>query len=78
MKPLASATKPNDPVNPNHYARYKIQPIVFIRANKLSFDQANIIKYILRHDAKNGLEDLQKARNHINGMIAEFYGADKV
>lgn len=48
-------------VLPNHYARFKIEPIHFIGENQLNFFQGNVIKYILRHDAKNGLEDVRKA-----------------
>lgn len=52
---------PADNVNlPKHYARFKIEPIRFICENKLDFFQGNIVKYTLRHDAKNGQEDLDK------------------
>ena len=43
-----------------HYKDFKIQPIEFITANKLSFIQASIIKYICRYDKKNGKEDIDK------------------
>ena len=43
-----------------HYKDFKIQPIEFITANKLSFIQGNIIKYICRYDKKNGKEDINK------------------
>ena len=44
-----------------HYKYFKIQPIEFITANKLSFIQGNVIKYICRYDKKNGKEDIDKA-----------------
>ena len=44
-------------VGGSHYKDFKIQPIEFITANKLSFIQASIIKYICRYDKKNGKED---------------------
>lgn len=44
-----------------HYKDFKIQPIEFITANKLSFIQGNVIKYICRFDKKNGKEDIDKA-----------------
>ena len=44
-----------------HYKDFKIQPIEFITANKLSFIQGNVIKYICRYDKKNGKEDIDKA-----------------
>lgn len=61
-------------LSPAHYSRWKIQPIEFIRANKLGFAEANIIKYVLRHDAKNGLEDLKKAKQYLEWMIEDCYG----
>ena len=47
-------------VGGRHYKDFKIQPIEFITANKLSFIQASIIKYICRYDKKNGKEDINK------------------
>ena len=35
-----------------HYKDFKIQPIEFITANKLSFIQGNVIKYICRYNKK--------------------------
>jgi len=56
---------------PSHYARYPIEPITFITANGLGFLPGNVIKYVLRHDAKDGLQDLQKARRYIDIMIED-------
>lgn len=61
----------DNPISPNHYARFKIQPITFIMENGLGFCAGNVIKYVCRHDAKNGLEDLKKARNYLDKMIEE-------
>lgn len=50
-----------DMVNlPPHYARFKIEPIRFIGENKLDWFQGNIVKYSLRWDAKNGVQDIDK------------------
>lgn len=54
---------------PNHYARYTIEPVTFIGANKLPFDVGNVIKYVCRYDAKNGLEDLEKAKRYVEIVI---------
>jgi hypothetical protein len=55
------ATAAEDMVHlPKHYARFKIEPIRFICENKLDFFQGNVVKYICRHDAKNGIEDIDK------------------
>lgn len=53
-------------VLPEHYARFKIEPIRFVGENKLDFFQGNIIKYVCRWDAKNGLEDLDKVIRYAN------------
>lgn len=56
-------------VLPEHYSRYKLEPIRFICENNLNFFQGNLIKYILRYDAKNGLEDLEKAQRYLTMFI---------
>lgn len=67
-----------DPVNrPHHYARFEIEPIYFIMKNKLPFAIGNIIKYVCRHDAKNGVEDLKKARRYLDMLIAQAEGNEK-
>ena len=58
-----------DKISPDHYAKYNIEPIHFIRANKLDYCQGNIIKYIMRYEDKNGLEDLYKAKWYIKELI---------
>lgn len=55
--------------SPNHYSRWKIEPLDFIMANDLDFLRGNIIKYIMRYDAKNGVEDLKKARVYLDKLI---------
>ena len=60
-------------VGGTHYQSFAIQPIDFIRANKLDFCTGSIIKYILRHKNKNGLEDLKKARHYIDLLIEQEY-----
>lgn len=56
----AAPTPVSAAINPSHYTRFKIQPIQFARENGLMFWQANVIKYVLRADAKNGMEDIDK------------------
>ena len=62
----------NNKISPQHYSKYKIQPIDFILANDLDFAQGNIIKYVLRYKDKNGLEDLQKAKQNIDFLIKKL------
>ena len=59
----------NNKISPQHYSKYKIQPIDFIQANELDFAQGNVIKYVIRYKDKNGIEDLQKAKQNIDFLI---------
>lgn len=51
---------------PTHYARWKIEPIFAIMANGLDYARGNIIKYLLRWDAKDGIKDLYKAARYLD------------
>jgi len=55
----------------NHYKDMTIQPIDFILKNKLGFCEGNIIKYVCRYKNKNGIQDLQKAKQYIDFLIEE-------
>jgi hypothetical protein len=63
-----------DPTNPGHYTRYKIQPMEFIQENNLPFWLGNVIKYALRYDAKDGVQDLKKARRYLDMQIEHTEG----
>lgn len=66
----AADAVPADAVNlPEHYARFPIEPIRFIAENKLNFMVGNVIKYVLRWDAKDGIQDLHKARRYLEMFI---------
>jgi hypothetical protein len=45
----------------DHYQR-DIQPWDIIDCYNLTFYEGNVIKYVLRHREKNGIEDLKKAK----------------
>lgn len=57
----------------NHYKDYKIQPVEFIYANDIPFLEGNVIKYVMRHRQKNGLQDLEKAKHYIELLIKLEY-----
>lgn len=59
-------------IRPNHYGRWKIEPIEFIRANKIDALRANVIKYIMRYDAKDGIRDLNKAKQYLDWIIEDW------
>lgn len=59
---------------PSHYKQGGMQPIDILRAKLTArefngFCKANIIKYVLRADYKNGLEDYKKALVYLNWII---------
>ena len=57
----------------SHYKKMPIQPIDFIYFNDIPFIEGNIIKYVLRHKQKNGLEDLKKAKHYLEILIEKEY-----
>jgi hypothetical protein len=59
-----------------HYKGYAIQPIEFIHANNVPYCEANVIKYVMRHREKYGVEDLRKAKHYIELLIELEYGND--
>ena len=58
----------------NHYKDMKIQPVEFITANNLGFLEGNVVKYICRHHAKNGAEDIKKAIHYCEMLLQVKYG----
>ena len=68
---------PEEQVGGSHYNKMKIQPVTFIMENGLSYAQGNVIKYVCRYADKNGIEDLQKAKQYIDFMINEILDGDE-
>jgi hypothetical protein len=64
-------------VGGNHYKDMKIQPIEFITANNLGFIEGNVVKYICRHGAKNGAEDIKKVIHYCELLLQTKYGETK-
>ena len=64
----------NTQIGGEHYKKHAIQPVEFITKNKLGFLEGCVIKRICRYDAKNGLEDLKKAKHEIDLLIELKYG----
>lgn len=59
-----------------HYTANGIQPIELMRQNFTpeafkGFLEGNILKYVLRHRRKNGVEDLHKAMTYLTWLIDE-------
>lgn len=74
---INEAVRSGDNVHlPQHYARYKIEPIRFSIENELDGFQFNIIKYVCRHPFKNKREDLRKAMRYLEMYIKFVYDKD--
>lgn len=58
-------------VGGEHY-KLPIQPLEFINANGIPFMEANVIKYVVRHQRKNGVQDIDKAIDYLM-KIREYY-----
>lgn len=64
---------------PKHYqgkhgleAMSVIDNFIFDLAGKAAYCWGNVIKYLLRFQRKNGVEDLKKARQHLDWLIEEM------
>lgn len=67
----------NNVNHPAHYAQGGIECIEAIKASLgkegfAAYCKGNIEKYLWRYEHKNGIEDLKKARVHLNWMIEEL------
>lgn len=60
-------------VGSDHYKNMVIQPSEFIHKNGLGFLEGNVVKYICRHRAKGGREDLEKAKHYIELLLEWDY-----
>lgn len=56
-------------VGGDHYKRMKIQPVEYILANGLGFLEGCVVKYVSRYPFKDGVRDLEKARQCIDILI---------
>jgi hypothetical protein len=71
-----------DAINPTHYTRGAIECIDAIEAatvDKRGIEAActaNIIKYLWRYEAKNGIEDVKKARWYLERLLAHLDKAE--
>ena len=77
----SDGVKKRDPITqPKHYTLGKIETVEAIQLLGLDYAAGNCVKYLCRFTAKNGKEDLLKARQYITLMIENYgnwYGDDK-
>ncbi|WP_261379602.1 DUF3310 domain-containing protein [Streptococcus sp. sy004] len=69
----------DDITNPKHYqGKHGLEAIQVVDnfigrlAGKSAYCWGNVIKYLLRFQNKNGIEDLKKARQHLDWLIEEI------
>ena len=63
-------------VGGDHYKDCPIEPIQYIMANGLGYCEGNIVKYITRHAAKGGVEDIDKVIHYCQLLKELKYGAN--
>lgn len=66
----------NDQVGGDHYKSLPIQPVEFCHVNGIGFCEGSIVKYVCRHKAKDGLQDLKKAKHFLELLMTLEYGWD--
>ena len=71
-------TEEKNNIKPNHYGNSGIDVIDFCQANNLDFMQGSVIKYVFRYKNKNGLEDLEKAKEYIDRMIENLLDEEEL
>jgi hypothetical protein len=57
-------------VGGTHYEDMVVQPIYLIETYKLTYQEGNVLKYVMRYKSKNGKEDLEKALDYLR-MLEE-------
>lgn len=61
-------------VGGDHYKKFAIEPAEFIIKNGIGFAEGNAIKYVCRHESKNGADDLLKAAHYCCMVLEMKYG----
>ena len=62
-------------VGGSHYKDMAIQPAEYCEYNNIPALESAVIKYVSRHQNKNGVQDLEKAKDLINMIIDMRYGS---
>ena len=61
-------------VGGTHYRDFPIQPSYFCHVNELNWLESNAIKYVCRHRAKHGRQDIEKAIHYLQLLLEWEYG----
>lgn len=57
----------------SHYKDLVIQPVEYIYKNSIPYLEGNVIKYVTRHKAKNGKQDIEKAIHYLKLILEMEY-----
>lgn len=60
----------------SHYKDFPIQPFEYNQRNGLPFGEGCVVKYVSRHQHKNGIEDLRKAKHFLELIALVTYGEE--
>lgn len=63
-----------DQVGGDHYRSQTIQPIEYIQANNLGYEEGNIVKYATRHGDKGQADDIKKLIQYAAFILEHEYG----
>lgn len=63
-------------VGGDHYKNLPIQPVEYIRKNKLGWFEGNVVKYVSRHRFKNKRQDIEKAIHMLECILKEYDDGD--
>ena len=74
FKEIDMARETNGQIGGDHYKKCGIEPVEYIHANGLDFNEGSIVKYITRHRRKNGVEDIQKIKDFCDIILELDYG----
>mgnify|MGYP003953782135 CR=1 FL=1 len=67
---IPNINKEDNPIQcPNHYHNNTLLMDALI-ANRVPWAEGNVCKYVVRWEHKDGLNDLYKARDYLNAVIA--------
>jgi hypothetical protein len=69
---LKDALAQDTQIGGNHYKTVSIEPWDVFMDWQLDPWLCNVIKYVQRHDKKNGIEDLKKARHYLDFAIENY------
>lgn len=60
-------------VGGSHYKEFVIQPVEFCQKNKLNYCESAVVKYVCRHQHKNGRQDIEKAIHYLQLLLELEY-----